>query len=135
MWPFTKKSSAAQPSVISSDGIQARYNPRLKLWSFHFAGMDFNVSQIEFDVRAFGWAAEAAATVNLMRPRMMPVVAKWLEGWPCDHSTAHILSVELSKYGDSKTMDVDFIGDDSWGDFGVTVVIRDGEIVDSYAGD
>jgi hypothetical protein len=43
--------------------------------------------------------------------------------------------VDLDHYGKSKTIDMAFAGDDSWGDFGVNVIITDGKIVDTYGGD
>jgi hypothetical protein len=135
MWPFRGKSNAVQPSVISSDGIQARYNSRHEAWEFKYNGIAFTVSKLEFDVRAFEWAKEAVVTINRIRPEMMPVVFKQL-GEMFDHSKANISGVDLRDYSNAKTMDVAFDGDNySWADFGVNVVVRNGEIVDSYAGD
>ena len=34
-----------------------------------------------------------------------------------------------------RTLDVAFGGDETWGDFGVNVIVTDGAIVDSYGGD
>jgi hypothetical protein len=55
--------------------------------------------------------------------------------WPCDKTKAEVLSVHLDDYESSKTVDVAFAGDESWGDFGVNVIINDGKIEDVYGGD
>jgi hypothetical protein len=95
MWPFKRNQPTLPPVVVSSDGIRSHYDTRLEQWVFHQDGIDFTVRKLEFDVRAFDWAKEAAATVNRIRPEMMPVVFNWL-GEDLDHSKAELLSVDLT---------------------------------------
>ena len=115
--------------------MTARYDVKLKRWTFHCDGIEFNVSGIPFDPAAFGWAREAAAVIRSQVSEIRSRVMECLEGWPGDKTKAQILSVDLDDYASSKTFDVAFVGDESWGDFGVNVIITDGKIVDAYGGD
>ncbi len=49
--------------------------------------------------------------------------------------TAEILSADLSAYASDGYIGVAVVGDDSWGDLGVTVTLKDGEILAADAGD
>jgi hypothetical protein len=62
-------------------------------------------------------------------------VVECLQGWPGDPAKAEILHVDLDEYGASKTLILSLVGDETWGDFGVEVVIAGGKIVDAYGGD
>lgn len=135
MWPFTRKSSAPPLANVTKDGVIARYDCQLKQWVFQTDGIEFYLSGIPFDENAIGWAKEAAAVIHTLEPTMRARVLEFLEGWPCNKSEAKILCVDLDGYGTEKTFDVAYIGDDSWGDFGVNVIIANGEIVDVCGGD
>jgi hypothetical protein len=135
MWPFGKKIISPPPEDVNGDGMTAHYDVKLKHWIFHFDGVEFNLSGIPFNVAAFGWAREAAAIIRSQGSHIRSRVMECLEGWPCDEAKAEILSVDLDEYSDSKTFDIAFVGDESWGDFGVNVIIADGKIVDAYGGD
>jgi predicted butyrate kinase (DUF1464 family) len=115
--------------------MTARYDTQLKEWTFQCEGTDFSVSGVRFNEEAFGWATEAVATLRSLETVVRARVVECLGDWPCDKTKAQILSVNLDEYAESKTMDVAFIGDESWGDFGVNVIIKDGQIVDAYGGD
>jgi hypothetical protein len=132
MWPFKKE---PPPPDVSNGGMTARYDVKLKHWVFVCDGIEFNLSGVPFDQRAFDWAKEAAAVIRSLDAPMRAQVMECVGDWPCDKSKAEILSVDLDEYAESKTMDVAFVGDDSWGDFGVNVIITNGKIVDAYGGD
>ena len=132
MRPFSKK---PPPPDVSNGEMTARYDVKLKFWVFVCDGLEFNRSGVPFDQRAFDWAKEASAVIRSLDAPMRARVNECPEDWPCDKSKAEILSVDLDEYEGSKTMDVAFVGDDSWGDFGVNVIIMNGKIVDAYGGD
>lgn len=135
MWPFGKKASAPRPEDVTVGGMTAHYEAKLKHWVFHCDGIEFNLSGIPFNAGAFEWAREAAVIIRSQDSQIRSHVMECLEDWPCDKAKAEILSVDLDGYAGSKTIDVSFIGDESWGDFGVNVIITDGKIVDAYGGD
>jgi len=132
MWPFKEQ---PPPPDVSNGQMTARYDVKLKHWFFQCDGIEFNLSDVPFDQRAFDWAKEAVGIIRSLDAQIRAQVTECLEEWPCDKSKAEILSVDLDEYAESKTMDVAFVGDDSWGDFGVNVIITNGKIVDAYGGD
>ncbi|MDB6024441.1 MAG: hypothetical protein JWM68_664 [Verrucomicrobiales bacterium] len=115
--------------------MTARYDAQLEQWAFECDSIEFNLSGIPFNEMAFDWAKEASATIRVLNSEIQSRVMESLEDWPCDKTTAEILCVDLDEYGQSKTMDVAFVGDESWGDFGVNVIITNGRIVEAYGGD
>jgi len=135
MWPFTKKSIAASPEDVSGEGMTAHYDVKLKHWIFQCEGIEFNLSGIPFETAAFAWARAAVAVIRSQDGEIRSRVTACLENWPCDKATAEILSVNLNDYAKSKTFNIAFVGDESWGDFGVNVFITDGRIADAYGGD
>jgi hypothetical protein len=135
MWPFGKKESSPAPQDVLVGEMTARYDAKLKYWIFQCDNIEFNLSGIPFDQRAFDWAKEACATIHSLEDEMRALVIQELEGWPCDKTKSEILSADLDDYAESQTMDIAFVGDESWGDFGVNVIITARRIVDVYGGD
>jgi hypothetical protein len=134
MWPF-KKSKATPPADISGGDMTAHYDELLEYWEFQWAGFDFHIRGIPFNQDAFGWAREVAPVIRKLEPNIHARVMECLQDWPCDKTKAEVLCVDLDDYGKSKTIDMAFAGDDSWGDYGVNVIITDGKIEDAYGGD
>jgi len=134
MWPFRKKSSNPHPPDITSGGMTARYDAKLEHWVFECDGIEFNLSGLPFNPQAFDWAKEAASMIRSLNRELRARVGECLGDFG-DETKAEILSVDLGKYGESKTMDIAFIGDESWGDFGVNVIVDHGKIADVYGGD
>ena len=62
-------------------------------------------------------------------------VLRELEGRPCDAATRELLTVSLDDYSSEGKIGLAFVGDDSWGDFGVNVVLAGGKVLESYGGD
>ena len=115
--------------------MTARYDTALEYWVFQCRGIEFHLNGVPFDEAAFGWAREAANLIHTLRADIDSRVQSCLKDWPCDKTKADILTVSLDDYKASKTLDIAFLGDDSWGDYGVNVIITDGKIVDAYGGD
>jgi hypothetical protein len=135
MWPFSKKNSTPPPRDFFKDGMTSKYDIKLKTWSFENESIEFNLSGIPFDENAFQWSKEASAIIRKLDNEIKGKVMECLEGWPCNKTTAKILVVNLNDYRESKSMDIAFVGDETWGDFGVNVIVTNGQIVDVYGGD
>jgi hypothetical protein len=137
MWLFGKKVTSLQPGDVSRGEMTARYDVNSKHWAFRSDGVEFNLSGIPFNELAFDWAKDVLAVIRSLDDQIRARVRECLESWPCDKTKAEILSVsvDLDKFLESKTLKVAFVGDESWGDFGVEVIITDGRIVDVYGGD
>jgi hypothetical protein len=135
MWPFSKKNLSPPPADFSKDGMTAKYDTNLKEWTFENEGIEFSLSGILFDENVFQWSKEASAIIQKLEGQIKVRVEECLEGWPCNKTSAKILVVNLDGYRESKSMDIAFVGDETWGDFGVNVIITNGQIEDVYGGD
>src|SRR5215471_4559686 len=122
MWPFGAKSRNPRPEDVAAGGMTARYDAKLKHWVFQCDRIEFNVSGIPFNQAAFEWAKEGATTIRSLETAIRGRVVECL-GNSGNPAKAEILSVDLDEYTNSKTMNVAVVGDESWGDFGVNVVI------------
>jgi hypothetical protein len=135
MWPFGKTKASLAPDDVSRGELTARYDRQLRRWSFKVDGIEFNLVGIPFNEAAFDWARECSGVMRASHVEIRARVMEFLEDWPCDKTKAEVLCVDLNKFGESRTMEVAFVGDDSWGDLGVNLIITDGKIVDVYGGD
>ena len=133
MWPFNKTVSIPPSGDFSKDGITARYDTKLKHWVFEKDGIEFNLSGVPFDENAFEWSRQAASVIRALEVEIRARANECI--WQGNKAALKILSVDLDDYQKSKTIDVAFIGDETWGDWGVNVIITDGKIVDAYGGD
>ncbi len=133
MWPFKKPQ--IKPEDVSCEGMTAKYHNDWEYWSFHYDGFDFNIQGLPFNKEAFNWAREVVPIIRKIEPEIKIRVIEALDGWPCDKTKGEILQVCLNNYGRSKRFEISIAGDDSWGDFGVDVVITDGKIEEVFGGD
>ena len=116
-------------------GVTARYRPEFSHWVVTRDGLEFWFSGPSFPVAAFDWTREAGATVRALGDELRREVDTHFEELECDRTTAKIIGIDLTEYPASRTLDVAFGGDATWGDIGINVIVTDGAIVDSYAGD
>ncbi|MDZ4815736.1 MAG: hypothetical protein SGI71_05670 [Verrucomicrobiota bacterium] len=133
MNPF-KKSKATPPADVSCGDMTAYYDELLESWAFQWAGIEFNITGIPFNQDAFDWAREVASMIRTLDAEILARIMDCLEDWPCDKTKVEVLYVDLDDYEKSKTVDIAFTGDNSWGEFGVNVIITDGKINDAYGG-
>jgi hypothetical protein len=135
MWPFRKKQILPPPEDVISGDDRASYSTTLDQWDFEIDGIEFTLSGREFDSRAFAWAREGVPTIKRLETEIDRHVLEALNGWPCDVATRHLLSVSLDDYSSDGHFDLAYVGDDSWADFGVNVIVADGQVIESYGGD
>ena len=137
MWPFGKRVGSPQPEDVSCGEMIARYDVKSEHWRFRRDGVEFYLSGIPFNIMAFEWSKDVLTVIHCLDGDIRARVMECLESWPCDKTKAEILSVsvDLDKFSESKTLNVMFVGDESWGDFSVEVIVTDGRIVDVYGGD
>jgi len=136
MWPFTSKKSVAvvRPTVISN-GVTATYDRAWNKWNFSVGEDEFEVRGEVFDARVIEqvsaiprWIADNSAQINSEIKRHLK---GWVEWDGEKHSSGGIDVTELTT---KQQIDVEYVGN-NWGDLGITVVLREGLVVDSYAGD
>jgi hypothetical protein len=135
MWPFSKPATSSQPAEVSRDGLTARYDSRIQRWVFQCQGIPFWLSDPSFNEQAFAWAGEAVPVIKNLEDPIRKKVAECLEGWECDLKSAELLCVSLDDYDENQILELEYVGNDSWGDMGVTVIITRGKITDVHGGD
>jgi hypothetical protein len=133
MWPFKKRPPLPEPVI--RDGVSANYVPDVKAWFFSRDGIEFWVSGPTFKDAAFDWSKEAMASIRGVEAEMRRRVTAELAETLCDPTKAKISMVDLDEYSESKTLDVEFTGDGTWGDIGVSVILENGVIVAVHSGD
>lgn len=97
--------------------------------------MEFRLTGRDFDCRAFDWAREAILSIRQLDEQIDKHVLQELEGSPCDAAKRQLLAVSLDDFSPEGKIELAFVGDDSWGDFGVHVVLAGGKVLESYGGD
>lgn len=135
MWPFRKKPALPPPADVVVGSDRATFDSKIEQWEFEIAGVQFTLSGREFNPLAFHWARTALAEIRRLETQIDKRVLDQLEEWPCNQSARKLLCVSLDDYASEGLIDLTYIGDESWGDFGVNVIAANGEIVDAYGGD
>lgn len=134
MWPFRKTQVQPPPNVRLGDD-RAWFSTTLNHWDFEIDGTEFTLSGREFDSRAFAWARDAISSIRRLEAEIDKHVLDVLDGSPFNVATRHILSVSLDDYLSAGHLDIAYVGDDSWGDFGVNVIVANDKVIEAYGGD
>lgn len=135
MWPFRKKPGLPPPADVIQGDDCAKFSTALDQWEFEIEGTEFTLSGRTFDPQAFSWARTALGDMRRLQTEIDQRVLQALDGWSFDVTTRELLSVCLDDYVSEGQFDLAFVGDDSWGDYGVNVILADGRIIDAYGGD
>jgi hypothetical protein len=137
MWPFKSKPKKPVPPDVVRGNLRAKYDPKLDCWNFVLDSIEYQFNGYEFREEAFDWALEASQTIRKLSAELDREVDKNLEDSTFDfNKTAkEILHVDLTDYSNNKTIRIEYVGDDSWADFGVCVTVENGKITDSFCGD
>ncbi len=133
MWPFKK---LPLPDPVTVGGVTANFSRQVEQWELTVEGIDFTYGHRELDVGVFAWAGSVAPIVQQLKDQILMAARDSVSGWDgLRTEAAEILSVDLSEYSSMGYAGVDVAGDDSWGDPGVTVTLKDGQIIAADAGD
>jgi hypothetical protein len=135
MWPFRKKQILPRPDDVISGDNRAFYSTLLKGWDFEIDGIEFSLSGREFDIRAFEWARKEMETIGRLENEIDGHVLEVLDGYPFDIEARHLFAISLDDYLSEGQLNLSFVGDDSWADFGVNVIVANGRVVGAYGGD
>jgi hypothetical protein len=136
MWPFTSKPAAAvlRPTVILG-GITATYDNRWKRWRFAIREIDFELRGETLDARVIELATGVPRWISDNEAQINREIERHLKGWVEWDGKKHASGgIDVTELLSKQQIDVEYAGD-SWGDLGITIVLREGKVVDSYAGD
>jgi len=135
MWPFRKSDHAPALARRLGDDVVARYNAELHVWSFRHKGVEFSVSSSQLRDDTLIRADESLAIVRSLDRDLRKKVEEELADWPCDKSKTHVALIDLGDFVTPELIEVTLVGDESWGDLAVDVVVKEGEITDVIVGD
>lgn len=133
MWPFKK---LPLPDPVTVEGVTASFSRQVEQWDLTLEGIDFTYEPRELDLGIFEWARTVAPIVHEFKEPILIAARDSVSCWDgLRTDAAEILSVDLSEYSSMGYVGVNVVGDDSWGDLGVTVTLKDGQIIAVDAGD
>lgn len=135
MWPFKKRSI---PDPVTVDGVTGRFSPHNEEWEFSIDEVDFTFDSPTFDTDAIQWAKTGYPIIWALMPQMIAAAKDEVRDDGVNLinlESVELLSVDLTEFPTQGYFGVNFVGDDSWGDLGVVVTIKDGAIFAVDAGD
>lgn len=137
MWPFSskKKKKATSIPTIRCGKISVRWNAQLHRWQFSDGEIDYSLAGPEFDVAVLNSLVLVRRWLTGLDKEIDAEIKKHLEGWCEWTGEKHVVTIEVLNLARKNEIDIAYAGGDNWGDLGVNIVISDGKIVNSYAGD
>jgi hypothetical protein len=111
------------------------WNPTFHWWEFSDGDIDYSLTDNPvFDPSVLSMLPRAAKWLTDLDTEINEEIKKHLEGW-CDwKGQKELVRIDVSWLVARNEVDVSFAHDD-WADLGVNIVITDGRITNSYAGD
>lgn len=135
MWPFRKKTPNPTPEDVVEGEIRASYHPDLEHWEFQIETIEFTLAGRQFDRNAFGWARETSEWMTLLAKEIDQSVLSELEGFRGNIMSRQLLSVCLDDFAEKREAALAFVGDETWGDYGIDVILADGKVLGANCGD
>lgn len=135
MWPFKKRPI---PDPVTEDGVTATFSRDTEAWEFTIDGIDFNFESELFEPAAVHWAKSELPTILALMPEMIAAAKEEVrdeEENLINVESTELLSVDLIEYPTDGYLSVNFVGDETWGDLGVVVTLKDGAIFAVHSGD
>ena len=136
MWPFSSKKKPLRVPVILVDEISIVWNKEFDGWEFSDGEYDYLLAHNpQFDVTVLDYLDTAKRWLTDLEREIETEIKKNLEGWCEWNGEKHVVDIDLSQLMSDKQIDVSYADGEAWGDLGVNIVITNGKITHSYAGD
>jgi hypothetical protein len=136
MWPFTSKKKQSPVPAVRAGDISVRWSAEFEWWEF--SDGEFNYSLIdnpEFDVAILNKLGMVKHWLVDLNHEIDAEIKKNLEGWCEWAGEKHVVGIDVSGLISKQEIDVAYADGADWGDLGVNIVITEGKVTDSYAGD
>lgn len=134
MWPFRSKKTVVP--AVRVGNISARWDSQLEFWQFNDGEFSYSFcGNPEFDVAVLNKLGIVKQWLLELDQEIDVEIRKNIDGWSKWAGKKHVLVIDVSELIKKSEIDVTYEGDDEWGDLGVSIVITDGRITDSYSGD
>jgi len=135
MWPFSRSKKSTTVPVIRCGQTDVTWNSTFHWWEFSYGGIDYSLSDNPvFDISVLQHLPRVAQWLEDLECEINEVVKKHLVGWCNWQGEKDLVVIDVSWLVARNEVDVSYAHED-WADLGVNVVITDGLITDSYAGD
>lgn len=135
MWPFARKKNTTPVPAVRCQGIDIAWNPRFHWWEFSVGAIDYSLSDNPiFDTSLLSDLPVVTEWLTQLDAQIDAELSKNLDGWCEWTGKKELVGIDVSRLVDTREIDVAYANDD-WGDLGVNIVIREGRITGSYAGD
>ena len=136
VWPFSRKKKSTPVPAIRCNGIDVTWNPTVHWWEFTDGGIAY--SQCDnpvFDPSVLTRLPDIVHWLEKLDVEINEEIKKYLEGW-CDEwrKQKDLVGIDVSWLATKNEVDVSYAHED-WADLGINIIITDGRITDSYAGD
>lgn len=130
MWPFHRKRVEQPTPSIHCDGVDVRWIKKLG-WEFHLGGVCytlydnpvFNPSLLTQLEEVSTWIAHLDSEIDKIVEQHAP-----------SNGIKELIAIDVSWLVEKRQVEVEFVNEE-WGDLGIGIVINDGVITDSFAGD
>lgn len=135
MWPFRRNNKSTPVPVVRCGSIDVAWDSTYHSWKFSDGEIDYSFSDNPvFDPSVLQHLPKVSQWLEELDCKIHEEVKKYLAGW-CDwQGEKDLVDIDVSWLVARNEVDVSYAHED-WGDLGVNVVITDGRITDSYAGD
>ena len=135
MWPFSRNRKPTPVPAMRCGDVDVIWNSDFQWWEFSSGDIDYLLAENPvFDASLLPKLPTVSAWLVDLEFQIDDEIRKHLEGW-CDwNGEKELVGIDVSWLVTKNEVDVSYAHED-WGDLGVNVVITDGKITRSCAGD
>lgn len=135
MWPFSRNKKATPVPVVRCGSIDVVWDSTYHSWEFSDGEIDYSFSDNPvFDPSVLQHLPKVSQWLEELDREIHEEVKKQLAGLWDWQGEKDLVGIDVSWLVARNEVDVSYAHEE-WADLGVNVVITDGRITDSYAGD
>lgn len=135
MWPFSRNKKPKPVPTIRCGDVVVTWNRDFLWWEFSRDSIDYSLTDNPvFDPSLLSELPKVSAWLVDLESEIDDEIKKHVEGW-CDRKgQKDLVVIDVSWLISKNEVNVSF-AHEKWADLGVNIVITNGRITNSYAGD
>jgi hypothetical protein len=135
VWPFSRNKKSIPVPAIRCGHIDITWNPIFHWWEFSDGDIEYSLSENSvFDPSVLSKLPSVAKWLQDLDAEINDEIKKHIQGW-CDWTgQKDLVGIDVSWLATKNEADVAYAHKE-WADLGVNIVVTDGRITNSYAGD
>ncbi len=136
MWPFSRDKKPTRVPAIRCNGTDIIWNTTFQWWEFTVDDVDYSLTDNPvFDPMVLAKLPEITGWLEALDAEINVQIKRHLEGWgDVWQGQKDLVGIDVSWLLSKNEVNVAY-ADDDWADLGVHVIITNGKITGSYAGD